>query len=43
MSNDKVISEHSLMGESTADKTENMIQNINAEYIAPVEIIAHKS
>jgi hypothetical protein len=33
---------HTLMKESTAVKIKNMIQNINAEYIAPVEIIAHK-
>jgi len=33
---------HTLMKESTADKIKNMIQNIDADYIAPVEIIAHK-
>jgi len=33
---------HTLMQQSTAVKIKNMIENITAEYIAPVEIIAHK-
>jgi hypothetical protein len=33
---------HTLMQESTADKIKNMIENIAANYIAPVEIIARK-
>ena len=33
---------HILMQQSTAVKINNMIENIAAEYIAPVEIIAHK-
>ncbi|MCZ6503183.1 MAG: class I SAM-dependent methyltransferase [Gammaproteobacteria bacterium] len=33
---------HTLMQQSTAVKIKNMIENIAAEYIAPVEIIAHK-
>jgi ubiquinone/menaquinone biosynthesis C-methylase UbiE len=33
---------HTLMQESTADKTKNMIDNLINGYIAPVEIIAHK-
>jgi hypothetical protein len=33
---------HTLMKQSTAVKIKNMIENIAAEYIAPVEIIAHK-
>jgi len=34
---------HTLMKESTAIKIKNMIDNITANYIAPVEIIAHKN
>jgi SAM-dependent methyltransferase len=33
---------HTLMKESTAIKNRNMIDNIAAEYIAPVEMIAQK-
>jgi len=33
---------HTLMQQSTAVKIKNLIENIAAEYIAPVEIIAHK-
>jgi len=33
---------HTLMKQSTAVKIKNMIENIAAEFIAPVEIIAHK-
>lgn len=33
---------HTLMQESTAVKVKNMIENISADYIAPVEIIARK-
>ena len=33
---------HTLMQESTADKIKNMIENISANYIAPVEVIAKK-
>lgn len=33
---------HTLMKESTPIKINNMIENIKASYIAPVEIIAHK-
>ncbi len=33
---------HTLMQQSTAVKIKNMIENITAEYIAPVEIIAYK-
>lgn len=33
---------HTLMQESTAEKTRNMIKNITAGYIAPVEIIVRK-
>ena len=33
---------HTLMKESTPIKVNNMIDNIKASYIAPVEIIAHK-
>ncbi|RDH80694.1 MAG: SAM-dependent methyltransferase [endosymbiont of Galathealinum brachiosum] len=34
---------HTLMQESTADKIKNMIHNITEGYIAPVEIISHKT
>ncbi|WP_163834849.1 class I SAM-dependent methyltransferase [Spartinivicinus ruber] len=34
---------HTLMKESTSIKIKNMIGNITADYIAPVEIIAHKN
>ncbi len=33
---------HTLMGENTPQKIQNMIRNISAGYIAPVEIIARK-
>ena len=33
---------HTLMQESAADKIKNMIENIAANYIAPVEVIARK-
>ncbi len=34
---------HTLMKETTSIKIKNMIDNITADYIAPVEIIAHKN
>jgi ubiquinone/menaquinone biosynthesis C-methylase UbiE len=34
---------HTLMQENTAVKVNNMLGNIEANYIAPVEIVAHKS
>ena len=34
---------HTLMKESTPNKLKNMVDNIAAGYIAPVEIIAHKN
>ena len=34
---------HTLMKESTSIKIKNMIGNITADYVAPVEIIAHKN
>ena len=34
---------HTLMGETTARKVKNMVENITNDLIAPVEIIVHKS
>ena len=33
---------HILMGENASTKVQNMIKNVSAGYIAPVEIIARK-